>query len=171
MLLRRSIRLQSFPSGGARYGLWGTGFRVVGLRMVVAFGGTVEGGFAVAGGDLFSIIIVSSITTWIATCRTPCRGLRISAGGVMPWTGWVEFRVVGLCVAFGGTSGHAASCIPDVLVSWKGWEDGEAGGVGYGVFRVVGLRMGAAFGGTLVGGTLFSIIIVLMTTWIAVRLG
>ena len=44
-------------------------FRVVGLRMVAAFGGTLgEGGW----GNLFSIIMWTSITTWIATWRTSC---------------------------------------------------------------------------------------------------
>ena len=49
---------KGWEAGGAGW------FVVVGLRMVAAFGGTLV--------DVFSIIVQTSITTWIATWRTPC---------------------------------------------------------------------------------------------------
>ena len=71
---------------------------------------------------------------------------------------WIV-RVVGLRgVAVDGTLGDRAM----FKLSLTGWEEV----VGDGGFVVVGLRVGAAVGGTLVRGTLFSIVIV----GIAVRL-
>ena len=114
-----------------------------------AFGGTL-----VTGGTLFSIIMEqsgeSSTPDPLSGCGGGC-GWRESAA--------VDGTPVGGDVLFGMVDGFNNN----LGLTVEGWEDGEAGGVfvGDGGFLVVGLRivMGAAFGGTLVGGTLLAIVI------------